>query len=440
MSSHTNPRRVGVLSLHNSAETKAICNAVEAMGHDPVWLREDNLTSRIVDGEVRPTPDVDVVVNRLLVTKADRPLDDLSVAAAFEGGRPMLNPPSAVVGAVNKYAAATRLARAGVPVPDAFLGLSATALDEGREHVGTAAVHKTAIGTNGAGMSRVEDGSLSPRVANRRTFLQRYVGGEGHPYDVRVYVVGGRVLGAMRRSAPDDEWRTNVALGGSVEDVSDELPEAARDVARRATAAFDLDYAGVDLVPDRTANAPDWRVLEVNTTAGFKRFFEATGVSPAASIARLAVERAGGAVERTAVERVRETLDDSVPACKPATATDGGDGDTVALTQRVDVGGTDGIETVTAKSDTGAKRTCLDIGLAGRVGAGPIGGTTRVRQASGSARRPVVDVEVGIEGDWETVAVSLADRSGMNHPVLLGRDVLAGRQVVVDRKSVTAEE
>jgi len=218
------------------------------------------------------------------------------------------------------------------------------------------------------------------------------------------------------------------------------LPADAREVARRATAAFDLDYAGVDLVPDRTAGGPDWRVLEVNTTAGFKGFFEATGVSPAAAIARLAVERAGGSVERAAVDRTRETLDDSVPACKPAAATDGGDGGPVALTQRVGVGGTDGIETVTAKSDTGAKRTCLDIGLAGRVGAGPIGGTTRVRQASESARRPVVDVEVGIEGDWETVAVSLADRSGMNHPVLLGRDVLAGRQVVVDRESVTAEE
>jgi RimK family alpha-L-glutamate ligase len=430
------------LSLHNSTETKAICNAVADLGHDPVWLREGNLTSRVVDGEVRPEPDVDVLVNRLLVTKADRPLDDLGVAGAFEGVRPMLNPPSAVVGALHKYAAATRLADAGVPVPDAFLGLSHDTLAAGRDHVGENAVHKTAIGTNGAGMARVDDDEpLGPRVADRRTFLQRHVGAEGRPFDVRAYVVDGTVLGAMRRYAPDDEWRTNVALGGSVEDVSGALPDAARDIARRATAAFDLDYAGVDLVPDRSEDGPDWRVLEVNTTAGFKGFFEATGTSPAPAIARLAVERAGGSVDAAVVDRLAGHLADRVPACKPAAATDGGRAERVSLTETVGVGGTDGVATATAKADTGAKRTCVDIDLAGEVGAGPVEGTTRVRQASGSARRPVVDVEVGIGGDWETVRASLADRSGMNYPVLLGRDVLAGRQVVVDDgPGDTAEE
>ena len=245
----------------------------------------------------------------------------------------------------------------------------------------------------------------------------------------------------MRRYAPDDEWRTNVALGGSVEDVSGALPDAARDIARRATAAFDLDYAGVDLVPDRSEGGPDWRVLEVNTTAGFKGFFEATGTSPAPAIARLAVERAGGSVDAAVVDRLAGSLADRVPACKPAATTDGGRAERVSLTETVGVGGTDGVATATAKADTGAKRTCVDIDLAGEVGAGPVEGTTRVRQASGSARRPVVDVEVGIGGDWETVRASLADRSGMNYPVLLGRDVLAGRQVVVDDgPGDTAEE
>ncbi len=34
--------RVGVLSLHTSKETKAILNAIEALGHVPEWLREEN--------------------------------------------------------------------------------------------------------------------------------------------------------------------------------------------------------------------------------------------------------------------------------------------------------------------------------------------------------------------------------------------------------------
>lgn len=35
--------RVGVLSLHNSKETKAILNAIEDLGHTPVWLRKENI-------------------------------------------------------------------------------------------------------------------------------------------------------------------------------------------------------------------------------------------------------------------------------------------------------------------------------------------------------------------------------------------------------------
>ena len=42
MESSNDAVRVGVLSLHNSKETKAILNAVEDLGHEPVWLRREN--------------------------------------------------------------------------------------------------------------------------------------------------------------------------------------------------------------------------------------------------------------------------------------------------------------------------------------------------------------------------------------------------------------
>ena len=51
------PVRVGVLSLHNSKETKAILNAVEDLGHEPVWLRRENTTVSIEDSEVTVDPD-----------------------------------------------------------------------------------------------------------------------------------------------------------------------------------------------------------------------------------------------------------------------------------------------------------------------------------------------------------------------------------------------
>ena len=70
------PVTVGVLSLHNSKETKAILNAVEALGHTPEWLRSENTVVRFENEQATLTPDVDVVVNRLLLSNTDQPSED----------------------------------------------------------------------------------------------------------------------------------------------------------------------------------------------------------------------------------------------------------------------------------------------------------------------------------------------------------------------------
>ena len=101
------------MSFHNSKETKAILNAVQALGHEPVWLREENTRSWIEDGSLRFDPDVEIVANRLLMTKAAEPLDDLGIATAYAASRPVLNPPEVVVQALHKYGAAARLTTAG---------------------------------------------------------------------------------------------------------------------------------------------------------------------------------------------------------------------------------------------------------------------------------------------------------------------------------------
>ncbi|MFB6188035.1 MAG: hypothetical protein ABEI86_14370, partial [Halobacteriaceae archaeon] len=125
-------RRIGVLSLHNSKETKAILNAIKDLGHQPVWLRESNTTSRIQDGQVTFEPEVDVAVNRLLLTKDERPIENLSIAILLDEISTVLNPPSAVLRAMHKYNASTAMVSAGVPVPDAFLAFSHEKFNRGR--------------------------------------------------------------------------------------------------------------------------------------------------------------------------------------------------------------------------------------------------------------------------------------------------------------------
>ena len=428
---------VGVLGTHNSKETKAILNAIEALGYESAWLRAENTAISIEGGELRLEPDVDVVVNRMLLSNAAYPAEGIGLTRTLAQLRPMLNPPGPVTTALHKIATAVTLVDAGVPVPDALFALSNDRLNLGRERFGDRAVYKTAIGTHGGGAWIVDSSApINPRVHDRQTFLQQLIETGEVARDSRVYLVGDRVIGAMNRSAKAGEWRTNVSLGGSVADGTADLPERAVEIARDAKAALGLDYAGVDLISDDG----DWYVLEVNPTAGFRGFFAATGVSPAPAIARLAIERAGGTVSDDAVAELATTLDDSVPTCKPKPPAHAGDRSVLGYTERVRVVGTMESRVVTAKSDTGARRTSVDLELAAELGTGSIQETVSVRSGSSkqSTSRPIVDIVIAIDGRTHAVEANVQDRSHMSYPVLLGRDILEHYHVDVTRET-TAE-
>ncbi|ELY89770.1 RimK family alpha-L-glutamate ligase [Natrinema altunense] len=429
------PVTVGVLSLHTSKETKAILNAVEELGHDSEWLRSENTSISVADGSPLLEPEVDVIANRMLLSNTEQPAEELGLVNAFSQLVPTLNEPSAVMTAMHKLSTATALASNDVRTPDVTLALSGEKLNAARERYGEEAVYKTAIGTHGGGTWKVgPDDPVNAKVGNRYAFLQELVDQEDVRHrDLRVYVVGGEIVAAMYRYAPDNDWRTNVALGGSVEDATEDLPAEASEMAKRAADIVDLDYAGVDLVEGDEG----WFVLEVNPTAGFKGLYEATQVSPAPYIAKLAIERAGGEVDDDRVRDIANVLDDSRPTAQPPeSVSKDTEPAVIGYTEEVVLSGTSGSKSVLAKSDTGATRTSIDTSLAADIGAGPIKSITRIRSGSSkqSKSRPVVDVVVGVGGNQHTVTASVEDRSHMDYPVLLGRDILGNYQVDVSRR------
>jgi RimK family alpha-L-glutamate ligase len=430
------PVRVGVLSLHTSKETKAICNAVDDLGHESVWLRRENTAISIEDSEVTVEPDVDIIANRLLLSNTEEPAEGLGLAATFERIRPMLNTPDAVLGSIHKFATGAALADWNVRVPDALLALSNERLNAGRERFGDVGVYKTAIGTHGGGTWKVDlTEPVNPKVGNRQAFLQEMIDRDDQQHrDLRIYTVGDEVIGAMYRYAPDGDWRTNVALGGSVQDAMPELPEEAAETALYAADVLGLDYAGVDLVEGHEG----WFVLEVNPTAGFKGLYEATNKSPAPYIAKLAIERAGGTVDDERVEGLSSTLDDSRPKSMPRPEPPTNEEiPMIGYIEEVVVIGTSGSKQTNAKSDTGATRSSIDTSLAADIGAGPIKSMTRVRSGSSKTgkARPVVDLVIGIGGNQHTVTASVEDRSHMDYPLLLGRDILQHYRVDVRRRA-----
>jgi RimK family alpha-L-glutamate ligase len=430
--------RVGVLSLHNSKETKAICNAVADLGHQPRWLRAENLALTATAGGADLLPDVDVVVNRLLLPSTERPLTALGLVSAVAAGTPVVNPAEAVATATHKFAAAAHLAEAGHPVPATALRIGANRIEElavpadeaDRDppafSLATSAgtrVFKHPVGTHGDATRLLNPGGDAPQLRSEaQGLIQELVEtpADGHE-DVRVYVVGGEVIGAMRRHAPDDDWRTNVARGGRVRAATEALPDEVLELARDATDTLGLDVAGVDIIE----GVDGWYVLEVNVTAGFKGFFDATGISPAPHIAKLAIERAGGVVDPERATELATRLDDSVPACKPdLDRSPEPEQAVIGYTEEVRIAGNDGAKTVVAKADTGATRTSIDLELAGEVGAGPILDTKEVKGGDDSSPRPIVPVDVRIGDYTHQLEVNVRDRSHLSHDVLLGRDVL----------------
>lgn len=100
-------------------------------------------------------------------------------------------------------------------------------------------------------------------------------------FDLRVIVLGGRVLGIMKRTPKTGEFLSNFSQGGTVtryevngyKDI-----KIVEEIATKTTNHFKLDYVGVDLM---MGNDSEWKVLEVNRACQFKGFEKTTGVNVA---------------------------------------------------------------------------------------------------------------------------------------------------------------
>ena len=201
-------------------------------------------------------------------------------------GIPVINSPRAIERSVDKFLTTALLQQAGIPVPE-------TVVCEHADHAmaairrmlerGGDVILKPIFGSMGHGLVRVDDAEVAWRVV--RTFeqiravfyVQRAIDHGGR--DIRAFVVGGRVVGAIERSAPAGDWRTNVSRGGRPRTV--DLTAEMERHAVTAVAAVGADYAGVDLV---VSTAGEVFVLEVNGIPGWRGLQQATGIDVAAAI------------------------------------------------------------------------------------------------------------------------------------------------------------
>jgi len=115
--------------------------------------------------------------------------------------------------------------------------------------------------------------------------VQRYVK-EARGADLRCFIVGGKVVAAMKRQAKRGEFRANLHRGGSAEVVH--ITSKERDMALKAAEIIGLNVAGVDII--RSAEGP--LVLEVNSSPGLEGIEAATQKDIAGDIIRFVEKQA----------------------------------------------------------------------------------------------------------------------------------------------------
>jgi len=176
------------------------------------------------------------------------------------------------------------LSRHGVRIPATAFVRDRADVPAAIELVGGApVVIKLLEGTQGIGVILAPDVMVAAAVietlqsTRQNVLIQRYVADSGGR-DIRAFVIGDRVVAAMRRRAKPGEFRSNVHRGGTTEPI-DIDPEYER-VAVQSAQIMGLRVAGVDML--ESAEGP--LVLEVNSSPGLEGIESATGLDVAGAI------------------------------------------------------------------------------------------------------------------------------------------------------------
>jgi ribosomal protein S6--L-glutamate ligase len=204
-----------------------------------------------------------------------------ALAELEAAGVPVINPARAIECAVDKYLTTARLARAGLPVPQTVTCQTVADALQAFEELGRDVVLKPLFGSEGRGITRINDQAFAERAFRLLAdlggvvYFQEFIPHDGS--DVRVLIIGSKVL-AMRRVNRLD-WRTNISRGATAEPV--EPQEEWVNLARRAAEAVGASVAGVDLLSAREGRL---YVIEVNAVPGWRALAAAHGCDVAAMV------------------------------------------------------------------------------------------------------------------------------------------------------------
>jgi len=207
----------------------------------------------------------------------------LAVIRHFEqAGIPCINGSLPIEIVKDKLRSSQILSRAGLAIPNTMM--VRMPIDDGlvEKNIGFPCVVKVVTGSYGEGVYLCEKKrdykklmEFIDNIGNKKTMIVQEYLNERVGEDLRVLVIGGKVVGAMKRTAPEGDFRANITAGGTGENfpLTEEIEYLARETAR----ALNLDIAGIDLLFDPRG----FRVCEANSNPGFLGFEKYCGIDVA---------------------------------------------------------------------------------------------------------------------------------------------------------------
>jgi ribosomal protein S6--L-glutamate ligase len=257
----------------------------------------------------KPFPRSDVVVPRIGLSVHQY---GLAVVNQIElTGTPCLNGSWGIAASRNKMRSLQLLAAAGVPVPRTVMASNPSGIKEMVRLVGGTPVIVKLLASNERTGVMICESLQSLEAAleailglGQNIVVQQYLRGR-KARDLRVLVVGGEVVGAMRREAPVGRFARDLRRGVRFDPIA--LPAGHARIAVEAARTLRLEVCAVDMLD--VSDGP--RVFEVNGSPSIREAEDACGVDVAGRI----VERAAAVVGAKGAARPRRRARDEIAPC-----------------------------------------------------------------------------------------------------------------------------
>lgn len=274
--------KIGILSTNKKLySTRRLVEAAQARGHEVQVINHKRCYMNIashrpaVHYDGKDLTGFDAVIPRI---GASVTFYGTAVVRQFEMmGVYSVNESVAITRSRDKLRALQLLSRKGIGMPVTGVANSPSDTDDLLKLVGGAPVIiKLLEGTQGVGVVMAETQKAAESVIEAfrgldANFLVQEFIKEAGGADIRAFVIGEKVVAAMKRQGKEGEFRSNLHRGGTAEVIK--ITPEERSTAVRAAKIMGLNVAGVDLL--RSNHGPV--VMEVNSSPGLEGIEKATG-------------------------------------------------------------------------------------------------------------------------------------------------------------------